>query len=221
MPIPAILARMAAGYLSSGGRRGGAGVSLADGVDVHLEFEGWESFLRKLDSVARSQAPAACANALNRSGTKVVQRTKKFVGKAEGKKRNQLGGKDWGIRVAKRARAPYPLRTQVVSPGDRKAGKIPPVPVSKSFNIAGRGARSRYVRALARPGRYRGKGRTEGRPQTSPTNLPIYRVGVSHRTQRRRLTLERAGRVVMREFYPKELVRQLNTRIAKLKARRY
>lgn len=221
MALPA--AAFAVGRIANVARkvfgRGGGGVSLPSGVDVHLEVEGWERFLSKLDAVARSQAPAACANALNSSATRVVARTQKHLAKAESKTRKQMRKI---VYKGFRARAPLNLAAQV---------KVR-LPKPKQYRALGKpftarmpnGRIGQYGRVLSGTS-MRGKpskGWTDGRPRTSSRNLPIARWAkrTNEKLDRRRLTLERSGRVVMREYYPRELVKQLNRRIAKLKARR-
>ena len=191
------------------------GRASSNGLDVDLRVEGWDAMLKTLDAVARKEAPAACANALNASARRVVTRTAKAIGRAESRKVKDLRKQ---IRVSKRARAPLDLWTRVVAGVQESIKGAPKVPTSRRFAIPGRSGI--YVRALSKPAGYRGPERTPGRPPTSPPNLPIYNITKRRGNDRRRVTLERAARVVLREYYPGEFRRQLEQRLRRRAIRR-
>lgn len=188
-------------------------------MEVAIRSTGHREVAAMLTRYQRRVMPSATAQALNRTATKVKQLSvadavtssakagrnhsrahfnrRYFVQRAHSKKLTARVGRKWRSTTQ-----------------DKVKGEV-------SGKFIGPNGHT-FVRALTAPPGYRGKGWTTGRPRTSPRNLPIWRVGISARSDadRRRNVREDIRRntiEMMRSFYPGELRRQVNNKLARLK----
>lgn len=182
------------------------------------KIKGDKALRKNLSKLERSLAPRAMANSLNRTGTKTRQQVVRDARAGGSKlKARELRAL---VRVAERAKAPNRLTARVArdAPAERRTRRT--VPTSAPFRVA-RFGNKRFARALQEPPGYRGRGRTRGRPATSPENLPLVPLEPRSSSTRRILqrTLVAAARAQMRTFLPGEFRRQLAKQVAKIQAR--
>lgn len=183
---------------------------------------GDKALFKKLSKLERELAPKALALALNRTATKVRQVTVKEIAAATGRKAKDVRG---DVKTRARAKAPNQLRTDVTVT-DRESNHRPAVPVSRPFSAPLKGGTFRAVRALRQPASYSGRGRSKGRPQSSPPNLPIYVVNASGTLRRKtshallRRELMHAAREKTATFFRPEFKRQLARQVEKFKLTR-
>lgn len=176
------------------------------------KLQGQRALMRKLSTLERQLAPRAMAGALNRTATKARQQVVSDARQANpGRKAKDL--RRW-VRVAQRAKAPDRLAAML-------ARDTPPTSAP-----ARRGRTSAPFRVDALSGKTfvrdeNGKRRSRGRPQSSPPNLPIYRVGPRSRDVRRVLqrSLFKAAQQQMTTFLPGEFRRQLARQVSRIQAR--
>ena len=201
-----------------------------------VQIKGREAMLRNLAAIEKKYAPAAMANALNSTQTRVRKQVIGDAVAANPKRPKRQIGK-W-VRRGRRAKAPTNLVAEVTRQTPRQNTRIKGVPVSASFVSQTLGGHT-YVRALSTPAGYRGKGWSRDRsqsggvrPRTSSPNLPLFRVSTSSRDRAAaearsdsvRRTLERslvqAAEHQMRTFLPGEFRRHLDRRVSRINARR-